>query len=127
MHPTPSTLPADTPAHAFITRWRGCTASELSKTELPMQVQQALEVNLASNPASRAKLPESWPATLPEQVKAVVQALGRNPGALTLAHIADHFGTSASLKKSLPTLLQTLEALGRAHRVAANGAELWRA
>ncbi|WP_366520865.1 type IIL restriction-modification enzyme MmeI [Rhodoferax sp.] len=109
-------------------RWlRPAFQNPLSKTELPMQVQQALEVDLASNPASRAKLPESWPATLPEQVKAVVQVLSRNPGALTLAQIAAHFGTSASLKKSLPTLLQTLEALGRAHRVAANGAELWRA
>ncbi|MCF8208634.1 MAG: hypothetical protein K9K38_04400 [Rhodoferax sp.] len=64
---------------------------------------------------------------LPERIKAVAQLLGASPAPLSLAQIATHFGNGASLKKSLPPLLQTLEALGRVQRVYTATTELWRA
>jgi len=108
-------------------RWlRPAFQNPLAKTELPAQVQQALAVDFASNPATPAATPQTWPSTLPEQVKAVAQVLTSSPAALTLAQIEACFGASGSLKKSLPTLLQTLEALGRAQRVMLDGEALWR-
>ena len=50
-----------------------------------------------------------------------------SPAALTLAQIAACFGGSAGLKKSLPTLLQTLAALGRAQQIQLDGTTIWRA
>ncbi len=109
-------------------RWlRPTYQKPLSKAELPAQVQQALEVDLASNPVAPAVTTQSWPSALPEQVKAVAQLLSSSPTALTLAQIATCFGGSASLKKSLPTLLQTLEALGRAQQIQSDCTTVWRA
>ena len=56
----------------------------------------------------------SWPATLPEQVRAVVQLLSTSASPLTLAQIEVRFKGKGGWKKGLPTLLETLEALGRA-------------
>ena len=110
-------------------RWlRPAFQNPLSKKELPAQVQQGLEVDLASKPTAPVATTQAWPATLPEQVKAVAQVLGRSSTAMTLGQIEASFsGASSSLKKSLPTLLQTLEALGRAQGVMSDGTELWRA
>lgn len=109
-------------------RWlRPAFQNPLSKKELPAQVQQGLEVDLAPEPAAPVATTQAWPATLPEQVKAVAQVLGRSSTALTLGQIEASFSGSSSLKKSLPTLLQTLEALGRAQAVMSDGTELWRA
>jgi hypothetical protein len=108
-------------------RWlRPSFQNSLSKQELPMQVQQALEVDSASKPATSVGTTQAWPATLPEQVKAVAQVLSRSASALTLAQIETCFSASASLKKSLPTLLQTLEALGRAQPSESDGVTVWR-
>ncbi len=82
---------------------------------------------MASNPVASEVTTKSWPSALPEQAKAVVQLLSSSPTALTLAQIAACFGGSASLKKSLPTLLQSLEALGRAQQVQSDGITVRRA
>jgi len=71
----------------------------LAKTELLAQVQQALEVDLASNPVTATATTQSWPSTLPEPVKAVAQLLVGAPGPLTLAQIQASFsGGGGSLK-----------------------------
>ena len=108
-------------------RWlRTAFQNPLSKTELSAQVQQALEVDFASNPAIAATT-QAWPATLPEQVKAVAQVLSASTAALTLAQIQACFSGGSGLKKSLPTLLQTLAALGRAQLSESDGIAVWRA
>ena len=56
----------------------------------------------------------SWPANLPEQVRAVVQLLSSSASPLTLAQIEVRFKGKGGWTKGLPTLLETLEALGRA-------------
>jgi hypothetical protein len=82
---------------------------------------------LAPNPATATATPQPWPGALPEQVTAVAQVLASSPQALTLAQITACFAASASLKKSLPTLLQTLEALGLAQQMQLGGTTVWRA
>jgi hypothetical protein len=67
---------------------------------------------------------------LPEQVRAVVQVLSNSAAPLMLAQIEARFKGKGSWKKSLPTLLETLEALGRAQRMEGGDAgdeATWRA
>ena len=70
--------------------------------------------------------PTPWPATLPEQVRAVADLLAQSPAPLTLDAIAARFKGRGAWKKSLPTLLATLEALGRAQGVSLQGEATWR-
>ena len=75
-----------------------------------------LQADLALNvPPPAASLP-TWPNTLPDQVRAVVQVLASQPVAMTLTNIEAHFKSRGAWKKSLPRILETLEALGRARR-----------
>jgi hypothetical protein len=67
-------------------------------------------------PATTGAGPQPWPATLPEQVRAVAQVLAGHAGALPLAEIEARFKGRGPWKRSLPRILETLEALGRARR-----------
>ena len=91
------------------------------------QVQTSLEMGSAAAVA-RAVSTQPWPATLPEQIRAVAQVLDASPVALTLPALQVHFKGRGAWKKSLPNLLHTLEALGRAHSStdAATGDMAWR-
>jgi hypothetical protein len=60
--------------------------------------------------------PQPWPATLPDQVRAVAAVLAGAPIALSLEAIEARFKSRGAWKKSLPRILDTLEALGRARR-----------
>ena len=68
---------------------------------------------------------QPWPATLPEQVKAVAQVLASSAVALTLAQIEARFTGRGAWKKTLPTLLQTLQVLGRAQQTEQRGQVVW--
>ena len=59
---------------------------------------------------------QAWPATLPEQVRAVAQLLASASTALPQAAIEARFKGRGPWKKGLPRILDTLEALGRARR-----------
>jgi hypothetical protein len=52
--------------------------------------------------------------------------LAASPAPLTQAQIEAHFKGRGPWKKSLPTLLQTLEALGRAQPTTISGIIAWR-
>ncbi len=109
----------------------------LSNQELADQSQKALQADLALETpvelASEAAGPTAattalpWPATLPEQVRAVAQVLTSANAALTLPELAAHFTSRGAWKKSLPRILDTLEALGRAQPVVSDGEVRWRA
>ena len=58
---------------------------------------------------------------------AVAEALARSPAPLTLPALERCFKGRGPWKKGLPTLLQTLEALGRAQTVATPAGEAWHA
>ena len=105
--------------------------NSLQKQELLAQEQQAPKADLNSENslskpehAKPQQLP--WPATLPEQVRAVADALAASPAPLTLPSIESRFKGRGPWKKGLPTLLQTLEALGRAQVVNTEGGTAWR-
>jgi hypothetical protein len=65
-----------------------------------------------------------WPSGLPEQIKAVADTLASSPAALSLADIEARFTARGRWRERLPTILDTLEALGRARRPQA-GAHRW--
>jgi len=70
--------------------------------------------------------PQPWPSALPDQVRAVAAVLTQAKAPLPLPAIEAHFKGRGAWKKSLPTLLATLEALGRAQAVALDGEVGWR-
>lgn len=69
---------------------------------------------------------QPWPAGLHEQIKAVAELLSASPVPLALADIEARFSARGRWRDRLPTILDTLEALGRARRAQA-GAERWQA
>lgn len=112
-------------------RWlRPAFQNPQAATELPAQVQQVLDVDTDPSATALAATTkpaqQPWPATLPEQVRAVAQVLAASPAPLTQAHIEAHFKGRGPWKKGLPTLLQTLEALGRAQATTIGGIIAWR-
>lgn len=105
--------------------------NSLQKQELLPQDEQAPEADLDSEkplsiPEQTKTAQHPWPPTLPEQVRAVADALAASPIPLTLPAIEARFKGRGPWKKGLPTLLQTLEALGRAQAVATEGGAAWR-
>jgi hypothetical protein len=56
----------------------------------------------------------AWPATLPEQIKAVAQVLSNAATPLDMEAIAAHFKARGRWRDRLPIILETLVALGRA-------------
>lgn len=109
----------------------GSLPPPLSKQEQIPQSEQAPEADLGTKPPptrSDAAKPAQhpWPPTLPEQVRAVAAALASSPVPLTLPAIETRFKGRGPWKKGLPTLLQTLEALGRAQAVPTDAGMAWR-
>lgn len=105
--------------------------NSVQKQELLVRDDKAPEVDLdseisLSKPEQNKPAQHPWPATLPEQVRAVADALATSPLPLTLPTIEARFKGRGAWKKGLPTLLQTLEALGRAQRVSTESTTAWR-
>ncbi|HEX9760009.1 MAG TPA: DNA methyltransferase [Candidatus Acidoferrales bacterium] len=85
-----------------------------------VQAEMALDGAVKPPPAAAATDgPRPWPAALPEQVRAVAQVLAAHTGALPVAEIEMRFKGRGPWKRSLPRILETLEALGRARREGA--------
>lgn len=74
----------------------------------------SLAAAAATAAAPVAKRP--WPTGLPEQIKAVAEVLSATPAALKLADLEARFTARGRWRDRLPTILDTLEALGRARR-----------
>ena len=72
-------------------------------------------------PPAPAVHKRAWPTGLPEQIKAVADLLATSPAALSLAEIEARFSARGRWRDRLPTILDTLEALGRARRPDAGG------
>ncbi len=96
----------------------------LQNNELTDHIPRGLQADFSlSVPQEAAKTAiQPWPATLPEQVRAVAQLLASSATALPVAAIEASFKGKGGWKKGLPRILDTLEALGRARREGA----LWR-
>jgi hypothetical protein len=102
----------------------------LQKDELVAHIPRGLQADFALNSpatvatgtaaAPTATGAQHWPATLPEQVRAVAAVLATSGAAMPLAEIEAQFKSRGDWKKSLPRILETLEALGRARREGEN-------
>ncbi|HNL22124.1 MAG TPA: hypothetical protein PKK51_08870, partial [Rhodocyclaceae bacterium] len=66
----------------------------------------------AAKPAKAPHARHPWPSTLPEQVRAVADALAATPQ--SEADLAARFSGKGPWKKRLPEILAMLAALGRA-------------
>ena len=88
---------------------------------------EAATPGAAAAPAPVARRP--WPNGLAEQIKAVAEVLSSSPRALSLADLEARFAARGRWRERLPTILDTLEALGRARRLAAGPSTLprWQA
>ncbi len=95
----------------------------LSKQELVALDHQAPEADFPPEKPLAKPEQHPWPATLPEQVRTVAALLAASSTPLALPAIEAAFKGRGPWKKGLPTLLQTLEALGRARQEAGG----WRA
>jgi len=128
----------DKAAEAFVARWSGVGGSERANYQLfitelcgllgvPLpgpasdeaadSAEEAATPTSAAPPAPVARQP--WPSGLAEQIKAVAEVLSSSPRALPLADLEARFAARGRWRKRLPTILDTLEALGRARRARA--------
>lgn len=76
----------------------------------------------APTPAAKPATQQPWPATLPEQIKAVADVLSASTIALDMDAIAAHFKAKGRWRERLPVILETLVAIGRAR---SNNAGNW--
>jgi hypothetical protein len=111
--------------------FQNAPSSSLPKKEQQNHTDKELEpdsieiASISGSPEHATPSAQAWPATLPEQVRAVAEVLSSSPTPLRLTDMQARFKGRGQWKKSLPTLLQTLEALGRAHMVQAGEHTLW--
>jgi hypothetical protein len=69
----------------------------------------------------------AWPTGLPEQIKAVSEVMAAAGRPLTLDDLAAHFKARGRWRDRLPTIVETLEAIGRARRTSQAAAPAWAA
>ena len=69
------------------------------------------------NPATATPRQRPWPAGLTEQIKAVAEVMADAGSSLDIEALAQHFNGRGRWRERLPTLLDTLVALGRARVV----------
>ncbi|MEI8326015.1 MAG: hypothetical protein WCH44_11745 [Betaproteobacteria bacterium] len=84
------------------------------------QTEESDESDGAESTTSRVSVPivkRPWPSGLPEQIKTVAEVLSACVMPLTLPALEAHFTARGRWRDRLPTILDTLEALGRARRV----------
>jgi len=68
----------------------------------------------------------AWPGGLPEQIKAVAEVLAASPLPLSLADLEARFSARGRWRERLPTIIDTLEALGHARSVSGES-KAWQA
>jgi hypothetical protein len=114
---------SELPVHHFI----GLQADLALETapEQPLAATATASSAAAVNAANTA--PKAWPADLPTQVRAVSQVLTTATSPLALSDIEAHFKGRGPWKNSLPRILATLEALGKAQSDGTGAALSWRA
>lgn len=94
-------------------------------TQSPLDIapeDAADEAALAALPAAPV-VTRPWPSGLPEQIKQVAEVLAATPRPLALADLEARFTARGRWRDRLPTILDTLEALGRARRLPPAGTE----
>ncbi len=93
---------------------RSAEQGRLELEDDPANTDTTVDVTAVTSSAAR----RPWPSSLPEQIKAVAELLATAPRPQTQAEIETRFTGRGVWRKRLPTILQTLEAIGRAERSA---------
>ena len=99
------------------------TTPQQTEIDTPVQEEADDAESAGTTAAATAITKQPWPTTLPEQMKAVADALTAAPGVLTEAALSERFSGRGPWKKRLPQILETLKAVGRAQAVEDGG---WR-
>ena len=92
------------------------------QADLALEIEEKEAPKARSN-ATQATSQQPWPADLSAQILAVAAVLASAPQALSLPEIEAHFKGRGAWKTSLPRILETLAALGKAQTDGA----AWRA
>ena len=96
-------------------------APEQTTMDLPgIETPDSAEETNAPTSTAKPLAQQAWPATLPEQIKAVADILSAAPAALDLDALAAHFKGRGRWRDRLPVILETLLAIGRV-RTLGNG------
>lgn len=96
--------------------------SQGQQAAIAMPEQAALTAKGKKAKSLKASAAQPWPASMPEQVKAVADVLAQTGTAMDLDAIAAHFSSRGRWRERLPSILETLVVLGRVH---AQSASLW--
>ncbi|WP_291936433.1 DNA methyltransferase [Limnohabitans sp.] len=95
------------------------TTMDLPSIETPDSAEDTNTPTSTAKPVTQ----QAWPATLPEQIKAVADILSATPSPLDLDAIATHFKGRGRWRERLPVILETLVAIGRARKT--NDEDRW--
>ena len=96
--------------------------SQGQQAAIAMPEQVALTAKGKKAKSLKASAAQPWPASMPEQVKAVADVLAQTGTAMDLDAIAAHFISRGRWRERLPSILETLVVVGRVH---AQSASLW--
>ncbi len=91
------------------------TPAQQAEIEVESEEAEAAPAAAPAAPAGR----RPWPGSLPDQIKSVADLLSGSSQPMSLDAIAGHFTARGRWRERLPTILETLAAVGRARRVEA--------
>jgi hypothetical protein len=87
-------------------------------TKKSTKKKSGIDTNGNDGEDSRQAAPQqAWPASVPEQIKAVAAVLSAAPAPLDLDAIASHFKAKGRWRERLPVILETLVAIGRVRQL----------
>lgn len=96
---------------------RGHFVLESKKLEAGIEIEPDEDEPPAPAQAAAPVERRPWPSGLPEQIKAVAGVLSSTGQPIGVDTIAEHFKARGRWRDRLPTILDTLEALGRVRKV----------
>ena len=98
----------------FQQRGGGTTAGQQAEMDM---AQDTADDDASTLPTATPISKRPWPSGLPEQIRTVAEVLAGSVLPLTLPALEAHFSARGRWRERLPTILDTLEALGRARRL----------
>jgi hypothetical protein len=90
-------------------------ATPAQQAEIDVESEKTEAAPAAEPAAPTARRP--WPGALPEQIKSVADILSASSQPIGIDAIAAHFSARGRWRERLPTILDTLSALGRARKI----------
>lgn len=109
-------------------RWLRPEFQNPAATGSAAQIEMTADVedDEAVPPVDTPVVKRPWPSGLPEQIKAIAEVITVSAKPLAIAELEQRFTARGRWRDRLPTIVETLEALGRIRRVAGT-TERWQA